>query len=254
MARMISQTSAGNQRPSTFIVTGASSGIGWELARQLAGRGHRVIAIARDEQRLADLAAMSAHIEPACFDLARCEAIDDFVAGLLARHPLIDGLINNAAIQHDVRVDDAGYAARQVAEEIAINLTAPIMLTRALLPHLAARSRATIVNLGSGLGFVPKRTSAVYSATKAGLRLFSGGLRVQLRSGSVEVIDVILPLVDTPMTHGRGSGKISAAAAAAAIVDRLWRGSGELHVGKARALHLITRVAPGLAARIMQRN
>jgi uncharacterized oxidoreductase len=251
---MIAQTPTGNQRPSTFIVTGASSGIGRELALKLAGRGDRVIAVARDEGRLTELARISPLIAPAQFDLASTEAIDDFVTALLARHPAIDGLINNAAIQHEVRIDDAGYGSEHVAQEIAINLVAPVTLTRALLPHLQARSRATIVNVGSALGFVPKRNAAVYSATKAGLRLFSDALRVQLKAGNIEVIDAIMPLVDTPMTTGRGAGKISAATAASAIIDRLWRGPGELYVGKARALRRIMQIAPPLAARIMQRN
>jgi uncharacterized oxidoreductase len=252
MSRMVSQTSDAHQ--STLIVTGASSGIGFALAHLLAERGHRVIAIGRDEDRLGRLARLSERITPVAFDLARTEALGPLAAKLVARHPDIDGLINNAAIQVERRVDDATYADDDVVREIAINLTTPIVLTRALLPHLQARSRAVIVNVNSALGFVPKRTSAVYGATKAGLRLFSAGLRVQLQASQVRVIDAIMPLVDTPMTAGRGAGKMPAAAAAAAIADELWRGNGELTIGKARALRLMLRVAPSLAARIMQRS
>jgi uncharacterized oxidoreductase len=244
----------GNQRPATLIVTGASSGIGSELARQLAERGNTVIAVGRDERRLAALAQQSPHIKPTPFDLASIEAIDGFASSLLAQHPTIDGLINNAAIQHDLRMDDARYTDAQIAEEIAINLTAPIVLTRALLPHLQARSRATIVNISSALSFVPKRTSAVYSATKAGLRLFSDSLRVQLKTSNIEVIDAVMPLVDTPMTAGRGGAKMSATNAAAAVVERLWQGPGQHYIGKTRAFRRIMQISPTLAARIMQRT
>lgn len=251
---MISRTPIAHQPPCSIVVTGASSGIGFQLARLLAERGNRVIAIGRDEDRLAGLAQLSDRIAPRAFDLTRTEAIDSFAAELLARHPDIDGLINNAAIQRERRMDDTHYAADDTLEEIAINLAAPILMTRALLPHLQARSRAVIVNINSALGFVPKRTAAVYSATKAGLRLFSAGLRVQLQGSNVRVIDAVMPLVDTPMTAGRGSGKISAATAATAIADRLWTGPDQLYVGKTRALRLILRVAPSLAAAIVQRN
>jgi short-subunit dehydrogenase involved in D-alanine esterification of teichoic acids len=250
---MISQTPPDNQRSATLIVTGASSGIGSELARQLAERGNTVIAVGRDEGRLAALARQSPLIKPTTFDLARIEGIDGFAASLLADDATIDGLINNAAIQHDLRMDDARYTGEQIAEEIAINLTAPIVLTRALLPHLQARSRATIVNISSALSFVPKRTSAVYSATKAGLRLFSDALRVQLKTSNIEVIDAVMPLVDTPMTAGRGGAKMSAAMAAAAIVERLWQGPGQHYIGKTRAFRRIMQISPTLAARIMQR-
>ena len=104
---MISQTPPGNQRPATLIVTGASSGIGSELARQLAERGNTVIAVGRDEGRLAALAQQSLHIKPTPFDLAGIGSIDGFAASLLADHATIDGVINNAAIQHDLRMDDA---------------------------------------------------------------------------------------------------------------------------------------------------
>lgn len=250
---MITQTTATGQQTSTFIVTGASSGIGRELAQQLAARGHAVIAIARDGQRLAETARASPRITAIPFDLRKIETIDAFADALLADHPRITGIINNAAIQHDKRVDDASYTAAQIDEEIAINLTAPIALTRALLPHLKTQPHAVIVNLGSGLGFVPKRTSAVYSATKAGLRLFSDALRVQLQGSGVQIIEAIMPLVDTPMTAGRGGEKMPAAAAATAILDGLDSGAPQIFIGKARALRMILRFAPSVAARMMQR-
>lgn len=235
------------------MITGASSGIGRELTRQLAGEGHTVIAVARDQGRLSDLAKSSPGIDPVPFDLANTGAVDDFVAAALRRHPRIDGLINNAAIQENVRMDDASYDTARVQHEIAVNLATPIALTRSLLPHFQARSAASIVNITSGLGFVPKRTSAVYSATKAGLHLFSEGLRVQLKGSGVRVIEAVMPMVDTPMTRGRGTGKITAGAAARAVIAGVSRGQERIYVGKARALPLVLRVAPSIAARIMQR-
>ncbi|WP_163317127.1 SDR family NAD(P)-dependent oxidoreductase, partial [Enterobacter hormaechei] len=86
-------------------------------------------------------------ITPVAFDLAQTGGIDALARALLTEHPGIGILINNAGIQHDQRLDDASYNAAGIAEEIAINLTAPITLTRVLLPHLQQRTRATIVNV-----------------------------------------------------------------------------------------------------------
>ena len=95
-------------------------------------------------------------------------------------------LVNNAGIQHDLRVDDAGYSAQDMRAEVEINLLAPMALTRALLPHLQAQQRAWVVNVGSVLGSCPKRTAAVYSATKAGLDLFTQALQEDpARSGPI---------------------------------------------------------------------
>lgn len=242
-----------HQAARTLIVTGASSGIGHALSRQLADRGACVIAVARDRARLETLAQSNPLIRAEPFDLSVGADIDGFAARLVEAHGPIHGLINNAAIQEDVRLDDCSYTAAQVEREIAINLAAPVLLSRALLPHLLAQRDPAIVNVGSGLGFVPKRTSAVYSATKAGLHLFTEGLRVQTRGSRLAVIEAIMPLVDTPMTQGRGAGKISADAAAAAIVAGIERRALQIWVGKARLLRPLLRFAPSLAQRILQR-
>lgn len=251
---MITQTLSHDQRAPAILLTGASSGVGHALALQLARRGHKVIALGRDAIRLEALSRQQPPITPVAFDLAQTGGIDALARALLTEHPGIGILINNAGIQHDRRLDDANYNAAGIAEEIAINLTAPITLTRVLLPHLQQRTRATIVNVTSSLALVPKRTAATYSATKAGLRLFSDALRVQCGHTGVRVLEVILPLVDTPMTAGRGTGKISADDAAVAIADALHGDQPRLYIGKARALASLVWIAPSFAARVMQRS
>lgn len=251
---MIHHQTQANQQSLTLIVTGASSGIGRALARQLARDGHKVVAVGRDRARLGALKQEHAGIETIAFDLADPGEVGVLASELVARFPDADGLVNNAAIQSDRRMDDAGYRDTDIADEIAINLTAPIMLVRGLLPHLQARPRAVICNVTSGLAYLPKRTAAVYAASKAGLHLFSEGLRVQLRGSNVRVVEAVMPMVDTPMTAGRGAGKISSDAAARVLRLGLWVGRETIFVGKARMLPPLLRFAPGIAARILQRN
>lgn len=234
-------------------MTGASSGIGRELAFQLAARGSKVIAIGQDQARLAAVAASHPSIEAVVADIGRTESLHSLVEDLVRRVGIIDVLINNAAIQINSRFDDTDYRDAEIAREIAINLTAPITLARCLLPHFQSLDRACIVNVTTGLAFVPKRTSAVYSASKAGLHLFTDALRVQLRGSNVRVMEAIMPLVDTPMTAGRGSGKITPAAAAKPIIDSLWTGPERLYIGKARLLPPLLRFAPSLASKIFAR-
>lgn len=234
------------------IVTGATSGIGYELAVQLAAAGVQVIALGRHQQRLMALSTLSPRIEPVAVDLADFVDTREAIATLIERYPDIDGLINNAGVQHDQRFDDRSYGPHQIEEELAVNLAAPLLLTHALLPVLSRQPSATVINVTSGLGYAPKRTAAVYSASKAGLRLFTEALRVQTRGTSVRVVEAVMPLVDTPMTHGRGSGKISAADAAAQLIHGVSLGHAVVRVGKARALPHLQRWAPSLLARLMQ--
>ena len=235
------------------IVTGASSGIGRALALHLASLGVPVVALGRDAGRLQALAAQHPliHVWPA--DLARIGEIDALAPQIVARFPDVGVLIHNAGIQHDVRLDDAGYGSADIQHEVDVNLVAPIAFTRALLPHLQGRRQASVVNVTSALAHAPKRTAAVYSATKAGLRLFTQALRVQLRGSGVRVVDAVMPLVDTPMTQGRGRGKLPAEQAAQALVAGLLAGQTDLYIGKARWVPALQRWAPGLLARILQK-
>jgi uncharacterized oxidoreductase len=235
----------------TLIVTGASSGIGDALTRQLVSAGTRVIAVGRNRDALALLASSSTLILPEAFDLADTAGIDAFVDKVIRAYGPIDGLINNAAVQVETRFDASGYNAADIAQEIAINLTGPIAATRAVLPHLMQQQQPIVVNVTSGLAFVPKRTSAVYSATKAGLHLFSDALRAQHHGTALCVTEAILPLVDTPMTRGRGTGKISAEYTAAQIIAAMSKRQPQVWVGKARFLRPLLRLAPSVAARIM---
>jgi len=131
---------------------------------------------------------------------------------------------------------------------------APMVLTQALLPHFESKPHAYVVSITSGLAFAPKRTSAVYSATKAGLHLFSEALRTQLKESTVRVIEAVMPMVDTAMTQGRGSGKISPAKAAREVIAGIHKGQSVIWVGKARAIPVFQRLAPSVFARIMQRS
>ncbi len=236
------------------VVTGATSGIGRALAIRLAESGVPVIAIGRNQDLLGELASRNELITALAADLGQPDALPGLARRLVSEHPDLGCLINNAGIQCDLRMDDAGYDDRQLRGEVDVNLVAPLLLTQALLPHFQRRPVSWVVNLTSGLGYVPKRTAAVYSATKAGLHLFTQALRVQMQGSAVRVAEVVMPLVDTPMTEGRGRGKLSADRAARELIAGLNAGRLDIRVGRARALPSLQRWAPGLLARIMQRD
>ena len=235
-----------------WLVTGATSGIGLQLVRRLVDAGVAVVALGRDVERLQALAARCPHLSVVRADLLDLDAIPALAAGLVARHPRLGCVVLNAGVQHDLRFDAEGYGPRQVRDEVAVNLTAPMLLAQALLPHLAAQPRATIACMTSVLAQSPKPRAAVYSATKAGLARFADALRLQLGSGPVRVVEVVVPLVDTPMTAGRPGAKLAAEDAAAAILAGLRSGRPVVRVGKARAAAWLHRFAPWILARVMR--
>ncbi|MEU5163984.1 SDR family NAD(P)-dependent oxidoreductase [Streptomyces sp. NPDC020875] len=241
----------------TVLVTGATRGIGRALTHRLTGLGAHVVAVGRDPGGLAELtAAYSDRVSPEALDLADPDAVDAFADRLPHRHPDLSVVVNNAGVQHlsDFVTGDPRELRPVLRRELAVNLDAVITLSTALLPHFRSLPSAAIVNIGSGLAVVPKPSAPVYCATKAGVRTFTRALRYQCEDAAPQilVVDVLLPLVDTDMTAGRGRGKISPAETADAIVDGIRRGRTEIRVGKAALLPALMRVAPSLGYRALR--
>jgi len=250
----LDQTRGELGRVSSAIVTGATSGIGKELTRQLAGSGVRVIAIGRNSEALRALAAHSGLVAIYAADLSEIDGLPALAARIISEHPDVGCLINNAGIQNNLRLDDASCSVSAIRHEVDVNLVAPMVLTQGVLPHLLAMRQSLIVNVTSGLGYAPKRTAAVYSATKAGMHLFTRALRVQMEGSTVRVVEAVMPLVDTPMTTGRGRDKLSAAQAAHQLIEGLLAGKLDVHIGRARWLPWLQRWAPRVLAQVMQRD
>ena len=234
------------------LVTGATSGIGLALTQLLAAAGVPVVALGRNAGSLAPLQAQYPIISFVRGDLSELAALPALAAGLLGAHPDLGCLINNAGMQHNVPFEEGAARLASIQEEVDVNLTSPMVLTGALLAHLRLQPKAWVVNITSGLAYAPKRSAAVYSATKAGLHLFSQALRLQMQGTSVRVVEAVMPLVDTPMTHGRGRNKMPAGLAATQVLQGLVAGRDVIWVGKARGIPVLQRLAPGVLARLMQ--
>ncbi|MBG0568363.1 SDR family oxidoreductase [Actinoplanes aureus] len=246
-----------NIEKQTALITGATRGIGRALTDQLIADGARVLAVGRDRDRLAALTAGHGdRVVPYHADLADPAAVDALLDAVVERHPELTIVINNAATQAhtDFLAGDAYRIRPALRREIAVNLDAVVAISTGLLPLLRQRPAAAIINLTTGLAMAPKRAAPVYCATKAGVRTFTRALRYQCERGAphVRVSEAMMPLVDTDMTRGRGTGKITASAAARAVLDGLRRDSPEIYVGKARLLPALMRVTPALGYRMLR--
>jgi short-subunit dehydrogenase involved in D-alanine esterification of teichoic acids len=241
----------------TILLTGGTSGVGLALLHQLHALGNRMIVVGRNPGRITELQQAYPDVTFLRYNLSSQEHMADLLLTLqrdfCGNGPdSISVLINNAGVQHNYTLGDDPEGQSRIVSEIQTNFTSVIQLCDALLPTLKEQPEATIINVTSGLGISPKRSAPVYCATKAGLQVFSKALRYQLEGSSVRVVDVVLPLVDTPMTAGRGSGKIAPEQVADELIRGVERGQSVINVGKVKLLRLIHRLVPSLADRMLK--
>ena len=182
----------------TILVTGGGSGIGLAFAKRFVERDNTVIVCGRRADVLARMKLEYPAIHTHVCDLAEPTARENLAEWLVGEFPDLNIVVNNAGIQRSIDLtEQEDWTGTHL--EIAINLEAPIHLTRLLYPHLATKKDAAIVNVTSGLAFGPLATVPVYCATKAALRSFTLSLRRQLRDTLIDVIEVIPPAVDTDL-------------------------------------------------------
>lgn len=237
-----------------ILVTGGTSGIGLELVQQLWERGNELAVLGRAQHKLDDLEKRFAGVKTYRCDLSNRQQVEAAMDEIAAAHPNLSVLINNAAVQLEPTFISEDFDYDGIGYEITTNLTAPLWIISLLLGGtLLSQSEALVVNVSSGLALAPKKASAVYCATKAALHSVSRSLRYQLEGTPVRVCEAIMPLVDTPMTEGRGRGKMSAQLAVECLISGAERGRDEVYIGITRALPLLMRLAPGLVGNMMKR-
>jgi uncharacterized oxidoreductase len=185
----------------TILVTGGGSGIGRALAQRFHDAGNTVIVAGRRRAALEEAIAGRDDMHAIELDVESAESVADFARRLLGEHPAVNVLINNAGIMRFERLDRARDLADAEAT-IATNLLGPIRLIDALTDHLIQTPDAAIVNVTSGLAFVPMFATPTYNATKAAIHSYTVSLREAL-AGKVEVIELAPPGVQTALTPGQ---------------------------------------------------
>jgi uncharacterized protein len=177
----------------TALVTGASSGIGAEVARQLATRGHSLVLVARREERLQTLATElssenGVQIEVIAADLGDEAERDRLESELSGRGRGVEVLVNNAGFGH--QADFARSPRERMVEMVRLNVEAVVDLTSRFVAPMAARGRGSVINIASLGAFQPLPGSAVYGASKAFVLSFSEAIRTELRGSGVSVTAV----------------------------------------------------------------
>lgn len=187
----------------TILITGGGSGIGLALAQRWHDAGNVVIVTGRNSAKLDAAIEGRAKMHAMPLDVTDADAIAAFAADVVQRFPDLNVLVNNAGVMMYEALDGERNLSDAEAT-VVTNLLGPIRLTDALIDHLVARGNGAIVNVTSGLAFVPLPKAPTYSATKAALHSYTQALRVQL-AGRVDVIELAPPAVRTELTPGQST-------------------------------------------------
>lgn len=190
----------------TVLITGGTSGIGLGLAEAFEQYDSKVIVCGRNQEKLSAIEAGFPEISTFQCDVGDHQQRNNLAEHLISQFPNLDILINNAGIQRYIDLKKGYRELKAGEDEITINFTSVVELTALFMEHLLGKDSAAIVNVSSGLGFMPMLKTPVYSATKAAVHIYTLVLRQQLKDTSVQVFEVVPPMVNTNLNQkGRAS-------------------------------------------------
>jgi uncharacterized oxidoreductase len=181
----------------TILITGGGSGIGRGLAEAFHRLGNEVIIAGRGQKALEETTRSNPGMKSLVVDVSDGKGIPSFAEKITADYPSLNVLINMAGIMQPENLLDGSGDLSTAEKTITTNLFGPMRLTSALLPLLQKQPRATIMNVSSGLAFVPLAMTPTYCATKAAIHSYTQSLRYQLKATNIEVIELIPPYVQT---------------------------------------------------------
>jgi uncharacterized oxidoreductase len=239
-----------NTTSNTVLITGGTSGIGFELARQLLDLGNTVLVTGRDQAKLDDAKKKLPKLHTYQSDVGDAKAINALFAQVTGEFPALNVIVNNAGLMRKINLQKGEHDLAEISVEIETNLIGPIRMVQRFLPHLKAQPTAAILNVSSGLAFVPLPISPVYCAAKAGLHSFTQSLRVQLKNTNIKVFELAAPLTKTTLVDAfdpedmKGSTAMPVDQMVAFAVDALRRDRFEIRPGQSNMLKIMNRIAP----------
>lgn len=232
----------------TILITGGTSGIGYALAAQFLERGNTVLVTGRTEEKLAMVRQSLPGVHTYVSDVSDPAAIRRLYSDVTRAFPGMNVLINNAGIGLKRNLNDTTGQLEDLDKEIQTNLTGSIQMIQQFLPQLKSQQTAAIVNVSSGLAFVPLAVKPIYCATKAAVHSYTQSLRVQLKNSPVKVIELAPPAVKTNFNKGQeelnSSSAMDVNEFAKASIRGLERGQEEILPGLSRLARLIGRLTP----------
>ncbi|MGZ3749753.1 MAG: SDR family oxidoreductase [Bacteroidia bacterium] len=244
---------------STLLITGGSSGIGLEFVKQLQKLHATIIITGRDQAKLEQVKKQYPQVHVFQNDVSNVQDIGQLYEQVTKQFPQLNIIINNAGIMRNMDLQDTGMSLENITREIDTNLSGIIRVVHQFLPHLRTKPSAAIINVSSGLAFVPFSAAPVYSATKSGVHAYTQALRLQLKNTAVKVFELAPPGTETPLmdefrnvvdsNQNMKVDKMVRIAIKGILNDTL-----EIRPGLSNVLKIMSRLAPKFIAGMLDRT
>jgi len=239
-----------NLQNNTILVTGGTSGFGFEFASRLIALGNTVIITGRNPQKLAETKKKLPAVHIVRSDVSKPEDIVGLYNQVTKDFPGLNMIINNAGEMRKLSLNQP-HDFTDLTREIDINLMGPIRMIQQFLPHLKTKQNAAIMNVTSGIALMPFAISPVYGASKSGLRSYTQSLRIQLKNTNIKVIELVAPGSSTPLndkfkTESGFSEKalMSPEKIVDAGIKGMLKDKNEIYPGLAKLMRIMSRIAP----------
>jgi uncharacterized oxidoreductase len=234
----------------TILITGGTSGFGFEFASRFLALGNTVIITGRNASKLEETRQLLPGVHTIQSDVSNVDDIINLYDQVTEQFPDLNILINNAGEMRKIVLHDH-YELPDITRELEINLMGPIRMVQQFLPHLRTQTNAAIMNVTSGIALMSLPIAPIYSASKSGLRSYTQSLRVQLKHTSIKVFELVAPGSSTPLNdrfRGEAGPAASAIVAPEKIVEEgingLKNDQYEIYPGPLKVLRFIIRFFP----------
>ena len=232
------------------LITGGSSGIGLALAKKFMANNNTVIITGRNLSKLQAVQKDFPKIQIFQSDVSNDADVRMLADEIQEKFGGIDILINNAGIMNLVDAGNENNDLQKQMQEIEINYNSPIRVLHYFLPQLKKSKSAVLVNVSSGLAYVPFAQAPTYSGTKSALHFWTKGIRPQLKPHNIKVVELLPPVVDTPLAQGADIAEDDnlKPMPPEKLADIFWKdfikGKEEITPGISKQLKLMSRLAP----------
>lgn len=249
-----------NLKGNTILITGGSSGIGFEMAKQFLATGNKVIVTGRNIEKLQKTKEKLGDITVIQSDVSKPDSVKKLYEQVSKDFPDLNILINNAGVMFSINLQDHGLSTEELTKEIDINVKGTIWMNDAFLPLLKKNKNSATVTVSSGLAFVPLPISPVYCATKAALHSYTVSLREQMKNTDVKVFELAPPATETELLADfneedmEGITAMSVQDLVGAFVKGFSNDKYEICPGQASQLKFMSRFLPGFILKQMSKT